>query len=69
MIDSIALGDFKIPPLEIGEISDTIVFEQNTYSFSCLTASKLKIKGELLIQGSKENLSLKINKNGTLAIE
>lgn len=68
-IDSIYVGQYFKDSLLVNQISEPLKLKKNSYVFSCITDSKLKLSANILIQGRKENLKLVINESGKISIE
>ena len=68
-IDSIYVGQYFEDSLLVNQISAPLKLTKNSYVFSCITGSKLKLSANLLIQGRKEKLKLVVNESGKISIE
>ncbi len=66
---NVKFGKYEIAMLGVKEKSDTLIFEQGNYDFSCLTTSDLTFKNNVKIQGYKEILHLNIKEKGKISIE
>jgi hypothetical protein len=68
-IDSIFVGQYFEDSLLVNQISRQLKLKKNSYTFSCITYSKLKFSAIILIQGQKEYLKVLINESGKISIE
>lgn len=68
-IDSIYVGQYFEDSLLVNQISVPLKLKKNTYVFSCITYSKLKLSATLFIQGRKENLKVLVNESGKISLE
>ena len=68
-IDSIFVGQYFEDSLLVNQISLPLKLKKNSYVFSCITYSKLKLSATIFIQGSKANLKVVVNESGKISLE
>lgn len=68
-IDSVQLGEYKLNPLGLEAVSESVNLKKGVFQFSCITKSSLKISATIDIQGIEPKLTLFVKHNGNITVE
>jgi hypothetical protein len=68
-VDSLYIGQYFSDSLLLNQTSEPLKLKKQTYSFSCVTYSKLRLIAKVFIQGKNEKINLVINESGKISVE